>query len=143
MMSRRRIDVIGDFSAAEVDGGRRILKAYDGREVGYDLLVTIPLHGGADVIVRSELGDGGGWVPTDRYTLRAQRFANVCVLGDATDLPSSKAGSVAHFQGEVLLTNLLRAIGGLELLPAFDGHSNCFIETGGGKAMLLDFNYET
>jgi sulfide:quinone oxidoreductase len=143
MMARRRIEVVGDFGASEVDGGKRLLKAYDGRELPYDLLVSVPLHGGAEVIGRSEIGDGGGWVPTDKHTLQAKGLRNVFALGDATDLPSSKAGSVAHFQGEVLFTNILRTIAGQEPLPAFDGHSNCFIETGGGKAMLIDFNYET
>ena len=65
------------------------------------------------------------------------------VLGDATNLPTSKAGSVAHFQSEVLFQNILRFMDGAELTPAFDGHSNCFIETGFGKAMLIDFNYTT
>jgi sulfide:quinone oxidoreductase len=67
----------------------------------------------------------------------------VFVLGDATDLPSSKAGAVAHFQADVLTDNILRAIGGRPLAPDFDGHANCFIETGHGKAMLIDFNYTT
>jgi sulfide:quinone oxidoreductase len=119
------------------------MKSYDGREVGYDLLVTVPLHGGAEAITRSQMGDAGGWLPTDKHTLQSKQFANVFALGDATDLPSSKAGAVAHFQSEVLFENLLRFIGGRELLPAFDGHTNCFIETGHGKAMLIDFNYET
>ena len=58
MLARRGIGVTGDFAVAEVDGARRVLKAYDGREEPYDLLVTIPLHGGAAVITDSKLGDG-------------------------------------------------------------------------------------
>ncbi len=142
-LKRRGIDVITDFNLAEVDGERRVMKAYDGRELGYDLLVTIPLHGGAEAISRSQLGDAGGWLPTDKHTLQSKQFAEIFALGDATDLPSSKAGAVAHFQSEVLVANLLRFIDGRELLPDFDGHANCFIETGHGKAMLIDFNYET
>ena len=120
-----------------------ILKAYDGRETKYDLLVTVPAHSGAEAIARSQMADAGGWFPTDKHTLRAAGHDNVFAIGDATDLPSSKAGAVAHFQGEVLFENILRHVADKPLLPAFDGHANCFIETGFGKAMLIDFNYTT
>ncbi len=143
LLKKKNIEVLGDFGAEEVDGGKRVLKAYDGREAPYDLLVTIPQHMGAEAVGRSGLGDAGAWVETHRNTLQSKRFPNVFALGDATDLPSSKAGAVAHFQGDVLFENVLRFIDGRELLPAFDGHTNCFIETGFGKGMLIDFNYET
>lgn len=143
MMAQRGISVVGDFALSEVDGKRRVARSYDGRELGYDLLVTVPLHGGAEIVSSAGLGDASGWVPTHRYTLQSLRHPHVFALGDATDLPSSKAGSVAHFQGEVLTGNVLRFIQGKPLDPGFDGHSNCFIETGHGKAMLIDFNYET
>ncbi len=143
MLGQRRISVVGDFALAEVDGGRRVLKGYDGREVPYDLLVSVPVHGGAAVISESGLGGDGGWFPTDKHTLAARDHARVFALGDATDLPASKAGAVAHFQSDVLVDNLLRAIDDRPLAPDFDGHANCFIETGYGKAMLIDFNYTT
>ena len=63
-------------------------------------------------------------------------------LGDATDLPTSKAGSVTHFEAEVLAENVARFLDGQELEPGYDGHANCFIETGFHKALLIDFNYE-
>ncbi len=143
MLAERGIGVVGDFAIAEVDGQRRVVKAYDGREEPYDLLVTIPIHGGAQGITDSKLGDLGGWMPTDKHTLAARGLDRVFVIGDATDLPASKAGAVAHFQSDVLVDNLLRAIAGRPLVPEFDGHANCFIETGHGKAMLIDFNYTT
>jgi sulfide:quinone oxidoreductase len=143
MLSRRGIKVIGDFSASEVDGSKRVLKSYDGRETNYDLLVTVPLHSGSEVIARSQMADAGGWFPVDKHTLQSPTFQNVFALGDGTNLPTSKAGAVAHFQSEVLFDNVMRFIGGQPLDPAFDGHANCFIETGFGKAMLIDFNYET
>ncbi len=143
MLAERKIGVLGDFSLSEVDGQRRVLKSYDGRETGYDLLVTIPLHGGAQAITDSGIGDAGGWVPVDKHTLQSKSFSNIFALGDATDAPASKAGAVAHFQSDVLIENVLRFLGNQPLLPAFDGHANCFIETGYGKAMLIDFNYET
>jgi sulfide:quinone oxidoreductase len=143
MLVRRGITVVGDFATSEVDGARRRLTAYDGRTIDYDLLVSIPTHGGAEVITRSGLGDAGGWIPTDRHTLAVTGVAGAFALGDATNLPSSKAGAVAHFQSEILTENLLAAIDERPLTGSFDGHTNCFIETGFGKAMLIDFNYET
>ncbi len=143
MFAQRRIDVVGDFAASEVDGARRRLKSYDGRELDYDLLVSIPSHGGAELIKRSGIGDANGWIPTDRETLAVRDVPGGFALGDATDLPSSKAGAVAHFQGDVLTPNLLAAIDERPLVAKFDGHANCFIETGYGKAMLIDFNYDT
>ena len=143
MFENRNIQTVPDFSVAEVDGGTRRIKAYDGREVDYDLLISIPPHAGAEVIARSGLGDEGGWIPTDHHTLQMTRVTNAFALGDATNLPSSKAGSVAHFQSDVLTENILAAIADRPMPARFDGHSNCFIETGFGKAMLIDFNYET
>lgn len=143
MLGARKLQVLPDFGVSEVDGERRRIRSYDGRDVSYDLLVTVPAHAGSEAIARSQMGDAGGWFPTDKHTLRATKHENVFAIGDATDLPSSKAGAVAHFQGEVLFENILRHVAGKPLEPAFDGHANCFIETGFGKAMLIDFNYET
>ncbi len=143
LLAERRIQVEPLFNTGEVDGANRILKSWDGREIPYDLLVSIPTHRGSESIARSTLGNELDFVPTDRNTLRSRDWENVFVIGDATDLPSSKAGSVAHFQAEVLAENIHRAIGGRELNAGFDGHSNCFIETGYGKATLIDFNYDT
>jgi sulfide:quinone oxidoreductase len=67
----------------------------------------------------------------------------VFALGDATNLPISKAGSVTHFEGDVLTENVRRFLAGEELDASYDGHANCFVETGFGKALLIDFNYET
>jgi sulfide:quinone oxidoreductase len=143
MLKGRNIDVAGDFGVEQVHGDKRVLQAFDGRQLDYDLLVTVPLHAGSELISNSGMGDAGGWLPTDRHTLQSKQFPNVFAIGDATDLPSSKAGAVAHFQGEVLIDNVHRFIAGRPVEPAFDGHTNCFIETGFGKAMLIDFNYET
>jgi len=143
MLEERGIQTVTSFNARSVDGERRVLTGWDGRELDYDLLVTIPLHGGAEAITRSELGDPLGFVPTHKHTLRSIHHPEIFVLGDATDLPTSKAGAVAHFQGDVLAPNIVRVLAGQEPLAEFDGHANCFIETGYGKAMLIDFNYET
>ena len=137
LLDEKGIDVAVEFSAGEVDGEHGRLVSYDGRELPFDLLVTIPLHGGAAYVDRSEgLGDALGFVPTDKGTLQAHAAPNVFALGDATDLPSSKAGSVTHFEGEVLSENVERFLAGRDLVSRFDGHANCFIETGFKKALL-------
>jgi len=142
LVAERGIRVETEFSASEVDPDARTLRSYDERAVPYDLLVTIPTHGGAPFLESSGLGNELGFVPTHPRTLQSKAHPDVFVLGDATDLPSSKAGSVAHFQSEVLETNLTRAIGGQEPEDGFDGHANCFVETGSGRALLIDFNYD-
>lgn len=142
MLEERNIRVVPEFNVMEVDPDARILRSYDEQEVEYDLLVSIPVHMGAEAIARSEMGDELNFVPTDRHTLLAKNYDDIFVLGDATDLPASKAGSVAHFEVDVFMENFRRYLDGLELLPLFDGHSNCFIETGYGKGVLIDFNYD-
>jgi sulfide:quinone oxidoreductase len=143
MLEKKGIRVESEFATGEVDADSRLLRSYDEREVRYDLLVTVPTHSGASFIEASGLGNELAFVPTHPHTLLAKGQDEVFVLGDATDLPSSKAGSVAHFQSELVVENLLRAIAGRSLEEGFDGHANCFIESGFDKALLIDFNYDT
>jgi sulfide:quinone oxidoreductase len=144
LLAEKGIELVTEFNAGEVQGDAGKLVSYDGREVAFDLLVTVPLHGGAAYLERSPgLGDALGFVPTDRRTLRTAAKANVFALGDATDLPTSKAGSVTHFEADVLTDNVLAHLAGRDLEAGYDGHANCFVETGFGKALLIDFNYET
>jgi sulfide:quinone oxidoreductase len=143
LLESKGIAVESDFAVQRVDTEARTISSWDGRELDYDLLVSIPLHSGSEAIQRSGLADDLGFFPTDKHTLRSRDHANIFALGDTTDLPSSKAGSVAHFQAEVLVENVLRTIEGRSLQAGFDGHANCFIETGFEKAILIDFNYET
>jgi sulfide:quinone oxidoreductase len=142
LLEEKEIELVTEFSAGEVDGVGGKLSSYDGRELDFDLLVTVPLHGGATYLGRTpDLADALGFVPTDPATLQTTVKPNVFALGDATDLPTSKAGSVTHFEAEILTANIARYFTDQELEPGFDGHANCFIETGFHKALLIDFNY--
>jgi sulfide:quinone oxidoreductase len=144
LLAEKEIELVTEFNAGEVDGIGGKLTSYDGRELDFDLLVTIPLHGGGAYVERSPgLGDALGFVPTDKRTLQTPVKPNVFALGDATDLPTSKAGSVTHYEAEVLSENMARYVADEELDTRYDGHANCFIETGFHKALLIDFNYET
>ena len=143
MLADRGIELVTEFNTGEVDGEGRRLIAFDGREVPFDLAVVVPLHAGADYVGRSEgLGDEFNFVPTDDRTLQSKAAPNIFVIGDAANVPTSKAGSVTHFEGETLVENVRRFLHGEPLQETFDGHANCFIETGFHKAMLIDFNYE-
>ena len=142
-LERKKIEVTPDFDLARVDSKEKKLVAWDDTEVGYDLLVSVPTNMGDPCIGRSGLGNELNYVPTDKETLLAKGHDNIFVIGDATDLPSSKAGSVVHFQSEVLFENFLEHIEKRPMPAHFDGHTNCFIESGFGKGLLIDFNYET
>ncbi len=141
-LEKKNIHLTPEFSTGRVDSANNKIISWDNKEIEYDLLVTIPTNMGSDVIATSGLGDDLNFIPTDPGTLQSKSHENIFVIGDATDLPSSKAGSVAHFQAEVLFENMLRVLDGRKPEPKFDGHANCFIESGFGKGVLIDFNYD-
>jgi sulfide:quinone oxidoreductase len=142
LLDQKNIKIVPDFNIEKVDTENNKIIDYGGQEVEYDILVTVPTNMGNDMIARSGFGDDLNFVPTDKNTLQSKVKENIFVLGDATDLPASKAGSVAHFQADILKENIQLYIAGKPLKKLFDGHANCFIETGFGKALLIDFNYD-
>ena len=143
LLHEKGIELEPDFYLEQVDTENKKLISYDEREVDYDLLVTIPLNMGAEVIQKSGLGNEMNYVPVDNKNFLSKDYDNIFAVGDAADLPTSKAGSVAHFAVEVFTDNFLRHVEGLPMLEEFDGHANCFIESGNGKGLLIDFNYDT
>jgi sulfide:quinone oxidoreductase len=142
-LEEKGITVVSDFMMESVDGAGGKILAYDETEVPFDLLVTVPLNMGAEYVARSGLGNEMNYVPVDKFTQVSKAYDNIFALGDANDIPTSKAGSVAHFEVDLFVENFLQHIAGNPMTHHFDGHANCFIETGGGKAMLIDFNYDT
>jgi len=138
------VELVTEFNTGEVDGAAGRLLSYDGREVAFDLAVVVPLHSGAAYVGRSPgLGDELNFVLTDEHTLQSKAAPNIFVIGDAANVPASKAGSVAHFEGETLVENVRRYLADEPPTPNFDGHANCFVESGFHKALLIDFNYDT
>jgi sulfide:quinone oxidoreductase len=143
LLEAKGIRLESEFATGSVDAATGRLISWDEREIGFDLLVTIPMHCGAEFVERSPgLGDELGFIPVDPHTLQSTAAPNVFAIGDATNVPTSKAGSVTHFEGETLVANIGHHLAGESLEPAFDGHANCFIETGFRKALLIDFDYE-
>lgn len=143
MLEDRKITIEPDFMIDQVDVDKHAIVSMDDREVPFDLLVTIPLNMGADFIARSGLGDDLNYVSVDKHTLLSTKHDNIFAIGDASNIPASKAGSVAHFSVDLFPENFINHVNGRPMSAAFDGHANCFIESGRGKGMLIDFNYDT
>ncbi len=141
LLERKGIQVEPEFMIEHADPDSKKIVSYDEREVAYDLLVSIPLNKGADVIGKSGLGDELNFSPVNKHTLLSDRCDNIFVLGDASNIPASKAGATAHYSIDQFGENFVRYTHGQELLPNFDGHANCFVESGFGKGLLIDFNY--
>jgi len=141
LLDEKHIKIESDFAIESIDNENKTIVDYGGRVVPFDLLVTVPTNKGDELIARSGMGDDLNYVPTHKATLQSKNWPNIFVLGDATDIAASKAGSVAHFEAEILTDNIMHYIAGEPLKEEFDGHANCFVETGNGKALLIDFNY--
>ena len=142
-LEMKNIRLTTEFDIASVDGETKKIIDYEDNEIEYDVLVSVPTNMGDAIIARSGMGNEFNFIPTNKETLQSLKFENIFIIGDATDLPSSKAGSVAHFEADILFENLLSAIDERPLRAKFDGHANCYIESGFGKGILIDFNYDT
>jgi sulfide:quinone oxidoreductase len=140
--ARKNIKVTPHFDLVQVNANEKTIESGKGDKVGYDLLVAIPPNVGDKALIDSGVSDAVGFVPTDNHTLKAENLDRVFVVGDTTNVPTSKAGSVAHYQGYTVVENLVREIDGHEAKPTFDGHATCFLASGFEKAILLDFNYD-
>jgi sulfide:quinone oxidoreductase len=143
LLEEKGIQVVPDFLIERVEPTDKKIVAYDETAVAYDLLVSVPLNMGNEAIARSGLGDELNYIPVDKHTFVSPKHPNIFVLGDAAAVPTSKAGSVAHFAVDCFAENFVRYVQGQEMQVAFDGHANCFIESGFGKGLLIDFNYDT
>lgn len=143
LLEERDIQLETDYVIERVDPETKTMYSMDEREIKFDLLVTVPLNMGADFIGASGLGDELNYLPVDKETFLSTDYNNIFALGDASNIPASKAGSVAHFAVEVFAENFVNYVNNLPMEKKFDGHANCFIESGNGKGLLIDFNYTT
>ena len=143
ILKSKNIEVITDFYIDKVDNENKKIVSYDEKEVDFDCLITIPVHKGAEMVGKSGISDDMNFLKVDKHTLQSTMFDNIFGLGDATNIPTSKAGSVVHFSAEILFENIMCKIEGRPLSGEFDGHANCYIESGHGKGVLIDFNYTT
>ena len=146
ILAQKGIELHTFFNVETIDATRHVVGSLEGEELPYDLLILVPPHTGQPFLIESGLAPApGGWLPTDRATLRVGDRPNVYALGDATDLPLSKAGSTAHFEAPVVTERIVAAIEGREVDPKrgdYKGKVMCFFEIGDGKGTLLRFDYE-
>ncbi len=140
--AKKNIKVTPNFDLAQVNAKEKSIESHKGDKVGYDLLVAIPPNMGNHMLIDSGVSDPVGFVPTDNHTLKAENFDRIFVIGDTTNVPTSKAGSVAHYMAYTLVENIVREMDGHKALPKFDGHATCFLASGFEKAILLDFSYD-
>jgi len=139
---KKNIHFTGSFDIAQVNAEEKTIESHKGDKVPYDLLVAIPPNFGAQYVEDSGIGDPMCYIDTDHFTLKAKKYDNIYVIGDATNVPASKAGAVAHYESDTVVENLLLEIDGRQPKPTFDGHATCFICSGYEKALLIDFNYK-
>jgi len=146
MLEKKGIELHTFFNVESIDPDRKVVASLEGEELPYDLLILVPPHKGQQFLIDSGLAPApGGWLPTDRATLQVGGRPNVFALGDATDLPLSKAGSTAHFEAPVVTEQIAAAVEGRavdERRGAYRGKVMCFFEIGDGKGTLLQFDYQ-
>jgi sulfide:quinone oxidoreductase len=142
IMTQKNIKITPNYDIAKVNIDEKTIESHKGEKVDYDLLVAIPPNFGAKFIEDSGMGDPMCYVDTDNFTLKAKNYDNIYIVGDATNVPASKAGAVTHYASGTVVENLVREIDGQEPKPIFDGHATCFICSGYEKAVLIDFNYK-
>jgi len=146
ILERKGIELHTFFNVETIDPDRKVVASLEGEELLYDLLILVPPHRGQQFLIDSGLAPGpGGWLPTDRATLQVGGRPEVFALGDATDLPLSKAGSTAHFEAPVVTERIAAVIDGREVdhrRGDYLGKVMCFFEIGDGKGTLLQFDYD-
>jgi sulfide:quinone oxidoreductase len=141
ILDQKHIHVEAEYNTGWVDSSRNMLVSYDERELPYDLMVSVPLNKGAAFLGAAGIADELNYVKVDKYTLQSTTYENIWALGDAANIPASKAGAVIHFQMETAFKNIRAHMQGKPMPDAFDGHALCYIETGFNKATLIDFDY--
>lgn len=142
LFQKREIEFTSFFNFETVDVKNNKVISLEGEEIEYDGLVFVPPHEGQDIIKESGLGDREGWIKTDRYTMKHTEYSNIYAIGDATNLPVSKSGAVAHFSSKILVKNLVAEIKGKEPKARYKGLTICFILVSFHKSMLLHFSYD-
>ena len=145
ILEAKGIELHTFFNVETIDPTRKVVGSLEGEELPYDLLILVPPHKGAQVLIEAGLAPApGGWLPTDRHTLEVAGQHDVYAIGDATDLPLSKAGSTAHFEAPVVAERIAARVKGREpdaRTGSYEGKVMCFFEIGDGKGTLLQFDY--
>lgn len=140
ILEERDITLETFFNVESVDPDAQTVETMEGMELEYDLLVAIPPHAGDPMIAESGLGDDG-WIKVDKHTLEAEHADDVYAIGDAADVPTSKAGSVAHYEAGVVADRIASTVRNEPATAVYDGKTVCFVETGMDEATFVEFEY--
>lgn len=141
LLEKRNVNVMTFFNIDSVDPAKRRVYSMEGEEVGYDLLIAVPPHRGSPVAIASEIGDREGWIPADKHTMQVKDYDDAFAVGDATNIPISKSGVVAHLQAGIVAHNVASMVLGVDGLKRYNGRINCPLEVGGGKALFVSGTY--
>ena len=142
LFKERGIEVVTFFNVESVDPAKKEIYSLEGESLSYDLLIMVPPHRGADVVIESGIGDADGWIPADKNTMRITGYENAYAIGDATNIPVSKTGVTAHLQAITVTDNILSAIRQRKKLYKYNGRINCPFEMGSGKAAFVVGSYD-
>ncbi len=142
LFEKKDIELETYFNVEDVDTEEKVIYSLEGSDDDYDLLILVPPHAAQPYIVESGIAEGAGWVPTDKQTLEVKGQENMWALGDTTDIPTSKAGSTAHYEAPIIAKNIYNKIISNGKVDKYDGHVQCFFLTEFGKSLFIDFNYE-
>lgn len=145
ILEEKGIELHTFFNVETIDPERHVVESLEGEELFYDLLILVPPHRGAQLVIDSGLAPPAGWLPTDHHTLEVAGQDRMYAIGDATDLPLSKAGSTAHFEAPIVVERIVASIEGRKLDAVagnYTGNVMCFFEVGDGKGTLLQFDYD-
>ena len=140
LFEERDINLETFFNPEEVDPDEGTIHTVEGNELDYDLLVGIPPHAGSDLVREAGLGEDG-WVDVDSETLEATAAEDVYAIGDVADVPTSKAGSVAHYEAGVVADRIASRVHGRRPTETYEGKTVCFIEAGMNEASFVEFEY--
>lgn len=130
------------FNVESLEPDKKMIHSIEGESVSYDLLIMVPPHRGAKVVEDSGLGDRGGWLPTDKFTLRTKAHPDIFALGDCTDVPVSKSGAAAHYQAKIIAESIVADLRGQTATAKYDGHVMCYCDAGYHKGIAMSFDYE-
>jgi len=142
LFKKRGIEIVTFFNVESVNPTKKEMYSLEGETQSYDLLILVPPHRGADVVVKSGIGDADGWIPADKNTMRITGYENAYAIGDATNIPVSKTGVTAHLQAITASDNIVSAIRHGRELYKYNGRINCPFEMGSGKAAFVVGSYD-
>lgn len=142
VMESKGIKVTELFNVDTIDPKTKTVNSLEGESIKYDLLIVVPPHKGTKIVEDSGLGDRGGWIPTDKHTLKVKGHDDIYAVGDCTDIPTSKAGATAHYEAKVIAENIAAEVKGESTLKEYDGKVRCFFDAGFKRATTISFNFE-